>query len=127
MGAVFARFELVLLIERDTATITESSLLQSIGQDVLRDVSSVAHAIDIADFVSVIGRYWNFRNTHAGIVQLNYYLSIEIEAIIIPSELYLLQRRHRVYAVAGMKLREISAKSGILESRNNAVPYIFVQ
>ena len=92
--AVLGRLELVLLVEGDPAAVAESGLLQAVGDDVLGDVLGISHAVDVADFISVVRGDRHLGDPHAGVVQLDDDLGIEVEPIGVLLERNPLERFH---------------------------------
>ena len=93
MRAVLAGLELVLLVEGYATPVAETGLLQPIGHDILGDVGGIAHAVDIADLVAVVGGDGHLGDPHPRIVELDDDLGVEVEAVGVPLERELLAGR----------------------------------
>ena len=125
--AVLAGLELVLLVEGDAAPVAEAGLLQPVGNDVLGDVGGVAHAVDVADLIAVVGGDGHLGDPHPGIVELDDDLGVEVEPVGVPLERELLEGGHRVGPVARVELGQLGAQGGILEAGQDPVAHVLVE
>ena len=125
--AVLAGLELVLLVEGDATPVAEAGLLHPVGHDILGDVGGIAHAVDIADLVAVVGGDGHLGDPHPRIVELDDDLGVEVEAVRVPLERELLEGGHRVGPVSGVEFGQLGAEGGVLESGQDPVPHILVE
>ena len=127
MRAVLGRLELVLLVEGDPAAVAEPGLLQAVGHNVLGHVGGIAHAVHIADLIAVVRGDRHLGDPHAGVVQLDDDLGVEVEPIGVLLERDPLERFHRVGPVPRMKLGELGTEGGVLELGKDPVAYDLVE
>ena len=113
--------------ERDAAAVPETGLLQSVGDHVLRDVCRVAHAVDVADLVPVVGRDRYLCDTHSGIVELDDDLRVEVESVGVELVGDLLERLDRVRPISAVEFGELGPERCVLEAGEDPVPDVLVE
>src|SRR5947209_1445457 len=91
------------------------------------DVIRVAHAIDVADLVPVVGWNRDLGNAEALMPQLDDYLGVEMKVVGEPLEIDPGERVESVRAIAAVELGQLHAERAVLDCRENAVAEVLVR
>ena len=125
--AVLSLGGFVVGIEGDATPVPEAGLLEPVGEDILHHVERIARSVHVADLVAVVRGNGNLGDAHAGVMELDDDLGVEVEPVRVPFERNLLQCADRIGAIAGVELGETGPERHVLESGQDPVAHELVQ